>query len=87
LHTHNYIKGGIRRSNIAPKYLKDSQFKKDDFVLYNGMKCFISGSTHGYAVLRDINGNKLVKSSVTVKKLKLIRRSSGQFLTDIVYDK
>jgi len=73
LHVHNYAKRGIRRSNIAPKYLKNSQFKKDDFVLYNGMKCFISGSTNGYAVLKDINGNKLVKSAVTVKKLKLVR--------------
>jgi len=84
---HNYAKGGIRRSNIAPKYLKNSQFKKDDFVLHNGKKCFISGSTNGYAVLKDINGNKLVKNSVTVKKLKLVRRLSGQFLTDIVYNK
>jgi len=77
MHMHNYTKGGIRRSNIAPKYLKNSQFKKDDFVLYNGMRCFISGSTNGYAVLKDINGNKLVKSSVAVKKLKLVRRPSG----------
>jgi len=77
MHVHNYAKGGIRRSNIASKYLKGSLFKKDDFVLYNGMKCFISGSTNGYAVLKDINGNKLVKNSVTVKKLKLIRRPSG----------
>jgi len=76
MHVHNYTKGGIRRSNIAPKYLKGSQFKKDDFVLYNGMKCFISGSTHGYAVLKDINDNKMVKTAVTVKKLKLIRRLS-----------
>jgi len=87
LHVHNYTKGGIRRSNIAPKYLKSSQFKKDDFILYNGMRCFISGSTNGYAVLKDINGNKLVKNSVTVKRLKLIRRLSGQFPTDIIYDK
>jgi len=41
------------------------------------MRCFISGSTNGYAVLKDINGNKPVKSSVAVKKLKLIRRPSG----------
>jgi len=87
IHVHNYIKGGIRRSNIAFKYLKNSQFKKDDFVLYNGMRCFITGSTNGYAVLKDINGSKQVKSAVTIKKLNFVRRPVGQFLTDIVYDK
>ncbi|WQJ53426.1 MAG: HNH endonuclease [Wendovervirus sonii] len=85
IHLKKFAKGGIRRSNIAPKNIAGSIFKKGDFVLYNGIKCFISGSSNGYVVLKDINLNKVIKEKISYKKLKFIRRQQGQYFVDIVY--
>lgn len=68
LHVSKPKRGGRRRSAIASHWIKNSRFQKYDTVEWNGIKCFISGSTNGYLVLRDINKSlitptRFVKSS------------------------
>jgi hypothetical protein len=66
LHVFNHKKGGIRRSAIAPHWIGKSRLQKYDTVDYNGINCFVFGSTHGRPVVRDIDGNS-VSSSPYVK--------------------
>ncbi|MCD8206302.1 MAG: hypothetical protein LUD72_00025, partial [Bacteroidales bacterium] len=82
LHVQKPSKGGKHRSASAPYWLKNSRFTRYDKVVFNGQECFISGSSNGYAILKDINGNKVdgCKSTVTPRKLKLIARRHGSML-------
>ncbi len=81
LHVQKPSKQGVRRSAVAPKRLKGG-FYKYDTVMFNGQVCFISGSSNGYAVLKDINGKRVegCKTVISTKKLKLITHKHGSFI-------
>jgi N6-L-threonylcarbamoyladenine synthase len=89
LHMQKFSKGGVRRSASASYWLNGGKpskygirFTRFDKVNFNGITCFISGSSKGFAVLRDINWNKVncCKTTVTVNKLALISRVHGCML-------
>ena len=91
LHIQKFSKGGVRRSASAPYWLNGGKPSKSgamftmfDKVKFNGIVCFISGSSNGYAALRDINWNKIdgCKTVVTVNKLLLISRKYGGFIVE-----
>ena len=70
LHKSTILKGGIRKSNQAPKYVYGYQLF--DKVLYNGIECYIFGRrTSGYFDLRLLDGTK-ISAGVSYKKLKLL---------------
>jgi len=74
LHKGNPIKGGIRKTNKAPRYLFGYQLF--DKVLYEGQECFIFGRrTSGYFDLRKLDGTK-VSASASYKKLRLLERAN-----------
>lgn len=78
LHKATILKGGIRKSNQAPKYVKD--FRLFDKVLYNGQECFIwARRSSGYFMLKLLDGTK-IKDGVSYKKLKLLERSSNYLI-------
>lgn len=89
LHMQKFSKGGVRRSASASYWLNcgkpsksGAMFTMFDKVKFNGIVCFISGSSNGYAALRDINWNKVhgCKTTVTVNKLALVSRRRGSML-------
>ena len=70
LHKSTILKGGIRKSNQAPKYVYGYQLF--DKVLYNGIECYIFGRrSSGYFDLRLLDGTK-ISAGVSYKKLKLL---------------
>ena len=72
LHKSTILKGGIRKSNQAPKYVYGYQLF--DKILYNGVECYIFGRrSSGSFDLRLLNGNK-VSASANYKKLKLLEK-------------
>lgn len=78
LHKATILKGGIRKNNQAPKYVKG--FKLFDKVLFEGKICFIWGRrSSGSMLLRQLDGNK-VKDSVGYKKIFLLERSSNYLI-------
>lgn len=75
LHKATILKGGIRKSNQAPTYVKE--FGLFDKVLYQGTECFVWGRrTSGSMLLRSLDGTK-VKDGVGWKHLSLLERSSN----------
>lgn len=78
LHKCKTLKGGIRKSNQAPIYVKD--FRLFDKVEYNGEVCFVWGRrATGYFVLKTLDG-KTIHNSANSKKLKLLERSSNYII-------
>lgn len=70
LHKCTILKGGIRKSNQAPKYVYGYQLF--DKVLYNGIECYIFGRrSSGYFDLRLLDGIK-ISAGISYKKLKLL---------------
>ena len=83
LHVAKYTKGGKRRSTVANKKIKNSHFRKGDYVQHQNKKGFITGSSNGDATVKDIYGKIcLGQKKITVRKLKLIRHQQGQYLVD-----
>ena len=84
LHVFTMSKGGVRRSAVAPHWIGD-RFQRYDTVKWKGKTAFISGSTNGRPVLRDINW-KLVteKPSVNIKTVKFLCRKHGSFLIQMI---
>ena len=84
LHVFNPVKGGKRKSMIAPYFLRGTRFTQYDKVLCNGEKCFISGSSNGYASIRNIDNEKTagVKTKISTKKLRLIYHKKGGMICD-----
>jgi len=73
LHKCTFLKGGIRKSNKAAKYVYGYQIF--DKVLYEGQECFIFGRrSTGYFDLRRLDGTR-VHASANYKKLKLLERA------------
>lgn len=63
--------GGIRRSNVASHWIGKTRLQRFDTVSWNGIKCFIFGSTNGRPILRDIDG-KLVATTPSVNAREVI---------------
>ena len=83
LHVANPKKGGIRRSAIASHKIGKSRFQRYDMVRWKGRECFISGSTGGRPVLRDIEGVKMHdKQAVNVKTIKFLKRLKNSILVE-----
>ena len=75
LHVCNPKRGGMRRYCIASHKIGKSRFQRYDMVRWKGRECFISGSTKGRPVLRDIEGIKMHdKQSVSTKTIKFLKR-------------
>lgn len=81
-------KKGHRQSAVASHWIGKSRFQRYDSVEWNGIKCFIFGSTKGRLILRDING-KLVTptSSVITKRVEFIRRNNKILMQEITNKK
>lgn len=80
---HMYVpkKGGKRRSDIAPHWIKNSRLQRFDSVVWNGVKCFIFGSTNGRLYLRDIDRNIVTPTAyMSVKKVRFISRNKGMLI-------
>ena len=75
LHKATILKGGIRKSNQAAKYVKG--FRLFDKVRYQGQECFIWGRrTSGSFLLRTLDG-VMVKDGAGWKHPTLLERSSN----------
>lgn len=71
MHKCTILKGGIRKNNQAPYLVKN--FRLFDKVLYQGKEYFIFGRrASGFFDIRDLQGNKVNKGSISYKKLKLL---------------
>lgn len=74
LHKTTILKGGKRKSNKAPRFVKG--FQLFDKVVYEGKECFIFGRrSSGYFDLRLLYGTK-VHASASWKKLKRVEYAS-----------
>jgi len=83
LHVANFRRGGIRRPAVAPHWINENlRLQRYDTVEWNGIRCFIAGSTNGRTVLRDINW-KLVTptASVNAKSVRFLCRLHGRLLS------
>lgn len=75
LHVSKPKKGGHRRSAVTSHWIKNSRFQKYDTIEWNGIQGFISGSTNGYLVLRDINKSLITPNRfVNSNTVRFIRR-------------
>lgn len=83
LHVCNPRKNGIRRSAIAPHWIGKSRLQRFDTVIWNSIKCFIFGSTHGRPVLRDIERVPIAHSpSVNAKSVVFLSRNKGLLMQE-----
>lgn len=79
------LKRGVRKRNVTSHWIGQTKFQRNDSVVWNNIKCFIYGSSHGYGVvLRDIDG-KLVtpKLTVNVKYITFVNRNKGFLMQQI----
>lgn len=85
LHVYNPKKGGFRRNAVAFHWIGESRLQRFDSVVWNGIKCFIFGSSKGRLVLRNIDG-KLVtsKSRVNSKEVKFMHRNNKILIQNII---
>ena len=91
IHKANILKGGRKKLNQSPKYVKG--FQLFDKVQYNGKPYYICGRRQsGYFDIRDLSGNKVNKGSISYKELKLLetrksilteRRSRSPLMTKV----
>ena len=78
LHKAAILKGGIRKSNQAGKYVFG--YRLFDKVQFNGQDCFIWGRrTTGIFTIKTING-KMIKDGISFKKLKLVEKSTSYLI-------
>ena len=78
LHKAAILKGGIRKSNQAGKYVFG--YRLFDKVQFNEQDCFIWGRrTSGYFVVKTIDG-KVIHNSASFKKLRLVERASNYLI-------
>ena len=74
IHKAKILKGGRKRLNQAPKYVKG--FQLFDKVKYNGRLYYIfARRSSGYFDIRTLNGDKVNNGSVSYKKLRLVETS------------
>ena len=78
LHKATILKGGIRKSNQAEKYVFG--YRLFDKVQFNGQDCFIWGRrTTGIFTIKTING-EMIKDGISFKKLKLVEKSTSYLI-------
>lgn len=77
LHKATILKGGIRKSNQAGKYVFG--YCLFDKVQFNGQDCFIWGRTTGIFTIKTING-KMIKDGISFKKLKPVEKSTSYLI-------
>ena len=76
IHKTNKLKGGRLKNNQAPYEVKG--FRLFDKVEYQGKEYFIFGRRKsGYFDIRNLEGEKVNKGSVSYKKLKYLERGNG----------
>ena len=74
IHKAKILKGGKKKLNQAPKYVKG--FQLFDKVKYSGKPYYIFGRRlSGYFDIRTLNGDKVNNGSVSYKKLSLVETS------------
>lgn len=84
LHVYKPKKCGIRRSAIASHWIGKSKLQRFDTVEWNGVKCFIFGSTNGRPILRDIDGILVTtKSSANANEVKYKHRNNKIIMQEI----
>ena len=84
LHVCNPKKGGIRRSAVASHWIGKSRLQRFDSVEWNGVKCFIFGSTNGRPVLRDIDGKSVTPTaSVNAKEVTFNLRNNKIIMQEL----
>ena len=72
IHKNTILKGGYRKLNQAPKYVKG--FQLFDKVSYNNQECFIFGRrSNGSFDIRLLDGTK-ISAGISYKKLKLLEK-------------
>ena len=85
LHVFNPKKGGIRRRAVASHWIGNSRLQRYDTVSWNGVKCFIFGSTHGRPVLRDIDGVLVTPMPyVKANSIIFISRNNGLLMQELI---
>ncbi|MBQ2348703.1 MAG: HNH endonuclease [Clostridia bacterium] len=76
LHKATIQKGGVRKNNQAPKYVKG--FKLFDVVRYKSKKYFVFGRRlSGFFDIRTLDGTKVNNGSLNCKKINLICHNNG----------
>lgn len=81
LHVFTPAKGGKRRSASASHWIGSSRLQRYDAVRWNGTMAFISGSTGGRPVLRDIDWKLITPTaSVNQKTVTFMSRKHGNLL-------
>ena len=80
IHKNTIQKGGVRKRNQAPYEVKG--FRLFDTVRHDGRSYIIFGRrASGYFDIRDINGTKVNKGSISYRKLKFVDTARG-FITE-----
>lgn len=80
LHKFTISKGGTRKRNQAEYDVKG--FKLFDKVKYQDKEYFVFGRrTSGFFDIRDLQGNKVNKGSISYKKIKLLEKAKT-YLTE-----
>ena len=78
IHKNTILKGGYRKLNQAPKYVKG--FQLYDKVLYNNKECFIFGRrSSGSFDIRLLDGTK-ISAGISYKKLKLLEKRKSYLI-------
>ena len=80
IHKSNILKGGIKKRNQAPYIVKG--YRLFDKVKYNNKEYFIFGRrSNGFFDIRNLQGEKVNKGSISYKKLKLLE-TRKKYLTE-----
>lgn len=80
IHKSNVLKGGIKKRNQAPYIVKG--YRLFDKVKYNNKEYFIFGRrANGFFDIRNLQGEKVNKGSISYKKLKLLE-TRKKYLTE-----
>ncbi len=80
IHKYSILKGGLKKKNQAPYEMFG--FRLFDRVKYLGNEYFVFGRrTSGFFDIRDLQGNKVNKGSISYKKLTFIERTKT-YLTE-----
>ncbi len=79
IHKSSILKGGIRKRNQADYLIKG--YGLFDKVSYDGKLYFIFGRRNsGFFDIRNLNGEKVNKGSVSCKKIKLVEKAKGYLI-------
>ena len=80
IHKYSILKGGLKKKNQAPYEMFG--FRLFDRVKYLGKEYFVFGKrASGFFDIRDLQGNKVNKGSISYKKLTFIERAKT-YLTE-----